>query len=208
MKLMIGADPFPPYQYYDEAGMLVGSDYEVIDAALKNMGVTPEYVIDDWNAVEEKLLKKEIDAAFQVQETPERVEKYHFSDLLRNAVTTLVTLDHSIDSIDEIISKDLKIAVIGVYSYGDIIDTLPEQVKVKCHNQMEQVKAVLSKKADLAVVDLGVFEYQIKDIKDTNAANLKVLRHLDFKRPLHVVFNDPDLRDKFNKELKTIKKQS
>ena len=70
--ITVGADPFPPYQYYDESGNLKGSDYDLVKKAFDLAGYNIKVVLDEWKKIEEDLINKVIDAAFQVQYTPER----------------------------------------------------------------------------------------------------------------------------------------
>lgn len=198
-KYLVGADPFPPYQFYNEIGVLEGSDYRHVDGIITKMGAMTEYILDDWSKIEKKLIDREIDMAFQVQKTPEREKLYYFSTLFRNAITTIISFtDEVIKSVEDIDLLDKKLAVIKGYKYGDVIDLLPERIKVYCNNQQEQVEFVQKNKVDYAVVDLGVFEYQAQK---RDFEGIKILRHLDFSRPLYVVFNNPSIRDEFNRFL-------
>lgn len=198
-KYIVGADPFPPYQYYNAEGVLKGSDYEMVDKVIKKMGATSEYLLEDWDVIEKKLINKEIDIAFQVQKTPEREKKYYFSKLLRNAITTIVSINsEDLESVDHIEGLNKKLAVIKGYKYGDTIDLLPDNIKVFCDSQLHQLEMMIDNKADFAVVDLGVFEYQLNGL---GFKEFKVLRQLDFKRPLYVVFGDPLIRNEFNKKM-------
>jgi ABC-type amino acid transport substrate-binding protein len=198
-KYLVGADPFPPYQFYNEIGVLGGSDYRHVEEIITKTGASAEYILDDWSKIQKKLINKEIDIAFQVQKTPEREKLYYFSTLFRYAITTIISLtDEDIKSVEEIVLLDKKLAVIKGYKYGDVIDLLPERIKVFCNNQQEQVEFVQKNKVDYAVVDLGVFEYQAQK---SNIEGIKILRHLDFSRPLYVVFNNPSIRDEFNRFL-------
>lgn len=195
-KYLVGADPFPPYQFYNEIGVLEGSDYRHVEEIITKTGAITEYILDDWSQIEKKLINKEIDIAFQVQKTPEREKLYYFSTLFRNAITTIISLtDEDIKSVEDMVLLDKKLAVIKGYKYGDIIDLLPERIKVFCNDQQEQVEFVQKGKVNYAVVDLGVFEYQAQK---SNYKGIKLLRHLDFSRPLYVVFNNPLIRDEFN----------
>ncbi|MEH7248104.1 transporter substrate-binding domain-containing protein [Neobacillus niacini] len=198
-KYLIGADPFPPYQFYNELGVLEGYDYRQVDQIVTKMGAMTEYILDDWSKIEKKLINKEIDIAFQVQKTSEREKLYYFSNLLRNATTTIISFtSEEINSVEEIVLLDKKLAVIKGYKYGDSIDLLPDRIKVFCHDQQEQIEFVQKNKVDYAVVDLGVFEYQSQK---SHFKDIKLLRHLDFSRPLYVVFNNPSIRDEFNRFL-------
>jgi ABC-type amino acid transport substrate-binding protein len=197
---LVGADPFPPYQFYNELGVLEGFDYKRVTEIINKMGATANFILDEWSKIEKKLIDNEIDIAFQVQKTPEREKIYYFSNLFRNAITTIISSsEEDLKSIEEIKLLNKKLAVIRGYKYGDFIDQLPERLKVFCNDQLEQVEFVSQNIANFAVVDLGVFEYQIQDCDDKG---IKILRHLDFSRPLYVVFNNPSVRDEFNKYLK------
>jgi ABC-type amino acid transport substrate-binding protein len=197
---LVGADPFPPYQFYNELGVLEGFDYKRVTEIINKMGATANFILDEWSKIEKKLIDNEIDIAFQVQKTPEREKIYYFSNLFRNAITTIISSsEEDLKSIEEIKLLNKKLAVIRGYKYGDLIDQLPERLKVFCNDQLEQVEFVSQNIANFAVVDLGVFEYQIQDCDDKG---IKILRHLDFLRPLYVVFNNPSVRDEFNKYLK------
>ncbi|MEH7253940.1 transporter substrate-binding domain-containing protein [Neobacillus niacini] len=198
-KYLVGADPFPPYQFYNEIGVLEGSDYRQVDEIINKMGAMTEYILDDWSKIEKKLIDREIDMAFQVQKTPEREKLYYFSNLFRTAITTIISCtDEDIKSVEEIDLLNKKLAVIKGYKYGDRIDLLPERIKVFCNDQQEQVELVQKNKVDYAVVDLGVFEYQSQK---SDFKGIKLVRHLDFSRPLYVVFNNPSIRDEFNRFL-------
>jgi hypothetical protein len=39
-QIKIGADPFPPYQYYDESGSIRETDYEEIKAAQRHPAIS------------------------------------------------------------------------------------------------------------------------------------------------------------------------
>ncbi len=193
-RVKVGADPFPPYQYYDASGELQGSDYETINKILLAMSLEPEYELDDWGEIEKKLIEKKLDVAFQVQKTPEREALYYFSNLLRNAVTTLVSTGQTLSKIDDIVSQNKKLAVISNYKYGELIDSLPDRVKIFVKDMTEQLNFVRQGAAEFAVVDLGVFNY----VSDKENNTFKVHQNVNFNRPLYVVFHDPELRDKFN----------
>lgn len=199
-KLKVGADPFPPYQYYDENQILKGSDYLKINNILKEMNINYDYVLDDWNNIERKLINKEIDIAFQVQKTSEREELYLFSKLFRNAITSVISsgATQSKSSLKEIINRKDRIAVVEGYKYGDPIDNIPNEFKIFSKDQIDLVGKVKNKLAQFGVVDLGVYEYQSMN---NDFSGINILHQYDFERPLYVVFNDEKLRDEFNKYL-------
>ena len=74
--LRVGADPFPPYQYYDESGVVRGIDSDTVTAAFEEAGYKIEIELMDWSDVQKKFDNGELHAIFQVQPDPERLAKY------------------------------------------------------------------------------------------------------------------------------------
>lgn len=195
-KVTVGADPFPPYQYYDDKGIIRGSDYDVVKSVLDRMDYQADYIIDDWSKIESAFSNKEIDIVFQVQKTPEREKKYYFSSKLRDATTSIITSTDRTDqkSIDELFEKGARLGVIGGYMYGDIIDSVRPDCKVSFNSLEELLQSVNSGDTEFGVVDLGVFQYLNKN---NVYQNVKLLKNLNFNRPLYVCFNDESLKDEF-----------
>lgn len=195
----IGADPFPPYQYYDEDGNLKGSDYENIKNKFENMGYEVNIVLDEWKIIEDNVVNKKLDAAFQVQYTKERESKYFFSNLFRNAITEVVTgnPEIKINSYKEIEENKLTLGVIANYTYGDDIDNIDSSLKVRYKDQTELLKAINDKVVDLGIFDKGVKEYILEKEEFSNIYSIKAL---EFIRPLYVVFSDKSLRNEWNEK--------
>lgn len=202
-SLIIGADPFPPYQYIDENGRICGLDYNIIKSIIDKMGYKADYVIEEWSVVEKMFNEKEIDIVFQVQKTPEREKHWYLSKKLRDAVTSIVTFLDKVDydNMDDIFKGKGKLGVIENYQYGKVIDAIDNNNKVYYKSLEEILEAVNSRKLEFGVADLGVFNYINKDnIYD----NIKIIDSLNFNRPLYVAFNDESLRNEFNKYLEYI----
>ncbi|MBU5313120.1 transporter substrate-binding domain-containing protein [Tissierella carlieri] len=195
----IGADPFPPYQYYDEDGNLKGSDYENIKNKFENMGYEVNIVLDEWKIIEDNIVNKKLDAAFQVQYTKERESKYFFSNLFRNAITEVVTGNPEIklNSYKEIEENKLTLGVIANYTYGDDIDNIDSSLKVSYKDQTELLKAINDKVVDLGIFDKGVKEYILEKEEFSNIHSIKAL---EFIRPLYVVFSNESLRNEWNEK--------
>lgn len=193
----VGADPFPPYQYFDGEGQPVGIDYEKVKAVFDRAGYDIHVTIDDWTFVQKCLDKGELDAAFQVQPTPERLENYFFSDVLREAATEVVTSnpDIRIDKYQQIEQMNLRLGVISGYTNGPEIDALRQEVKFSFPNPLELMVAVSQGKVDLAVYDRGVKQYLMTEL---NLSNVHAIESMTFLRPLHVIFINRRLRDEFD----------
>lgn len=202
--LIIGADPFPPYQYYDEKGEIRGSDYEIIKSVIDMMGYNAKFIIDDWSKIESLVIDKEIDVAFQVQKTPEREKMFYFSEKLRDAATVIVTsgTNTELDDINDLFLDGSKLGVIQNYKYGEVIDSLEQDYKIKFKSLEDLLEAVDNGLINYGVADLGVFNY----INKYNIyKNTKIMENLVFNRPLYVVFNDESLKNEFNQNLSKAK---
>jgi len=199
--LTIGADPFPPYQYYNENHDVKGSDYEIVKKIFNHAGYKTKVILNEWKKIEELVINKKIDAAFQVQYAIERENKYFFSDLFRNAVTEVVTGNKSLDlkSYFEIKEKKLSVGVINNYTYGNDVDKIDSSLKKSFNQQSKLLKAINDRILDIGIFDKGVKEYLIKKEGFNNIFSIK---NLEFIRPLHVIFSSKKLRDSFNRSLK------
>lgn len=196
-KLYVGADPFPPYQYYDKNGSVIGSDYDIVKKTFDTLGYEIEVILDNSSIVEQKLIEGSLDVAFQFQKTDEREKKYSYSKLLRNAVTEFVTSDKllKVDKLSSIAEMKLTVGVIENYSYGDDIDKLDSNLKISFEDHVALLHSISDNKVCIGIFDKGVKEYIAKE---ENIKNIYSLENLEFIRPLYVVFNKSSLRDEFD----------
>lgn len=199
-RLNVGADPFPPYQYFDDRGELRGLDYERVLAVFCEADYDINVVIDDWTVIQDNLDQGKLDAAFQVQPTTERLQRYHFSDILREAATEVVTArtDLQISSYSQIETLGLKLGVISGYTNGPDIDALDDNLKHSYPNPAELLLAVSRNEVDLAVYDRGVKEYLMEQ---NGLTNIVAIPAMTFLRPLHVIFMNENLRDEFDEAM-------
>lgn len=197
-KIKICADPFPPYQYMNEDGEAEGLDYGLIRDVLWDAGFSTDIKIAPWNEVMDAFERKEYDVLFQIQDTPERREKYFLSYKLRDAVTYVMKLadsDVQADSYDDL--SRYRVGLIAGFANGEDIDSLPDDCKVMHEDTREMIDSLLDGKIDVAVGDRGVVKYLMgADEK------LVPIETLTYRRPLYVMFHDRDLRDCFNVSLK------
>lgn len=203
-KLLIGADPFPPYQYLDANGVVQGTDFELVREAFVRAGYQIEVRLDAWPIVEAAARSGELDAAFQVQRTPERESLYQFSDLLRQATTEVITSNpylRRLDSYKDIATRHLIVGVMANYAYGEEIDSLDTSYKQEYADQTTLLKAISSGEVDIGIFDQGVKMYLMQK---AGIDNLHVIDELTFERPLYVIFSDPVLRDAFNAGLQAM----
>ncbi|MDL2253048.1 transporter substrate-binding domain-containing protein [Ruminococcaceae bacterium OttesenSCG-928-I18] len=206
MKIKLTADPFAPYQYYDDSGNITGLDYELVRRAFEVTGHETSVSIMDWPLAEQAVLSGQAHGAFQVQPTAERMGLYHFSRLLRDAVTEIVSTrsDLTLNAYQDLPGQCGTLGVIKDYCYGQFIDELDEIQKVPYENHEELLRAVYENQVDSAVIDRGV---RIFTAAKLGIDNLSSYPALDFIRPLHVIFNleNKPLCSDFDKGLEKIR---
>ncbi|MDR2355081.1 MAG: transporter substrate-binding domain-containing protein, partial [Clostridiales Family XIII bacterium] len=90
--LVIGITDYAPMNYYDENQVLVGFDTEFAEAVCAKLGLTPEFVIINWDTKETELKAKNLDCIWNgLTVTEERRENMAFSDsYLRNEQVVVV----------------------------------------------------------------------------------------------------------------------
>lgn len=196
-KIKVCADIFPPYQYRQEDGTDTGLDYDVVIGTLQKAGYETEFFLGLWDEVSDLFESREADVLFQVQDTPERLEKYYLSDKLRDAETEVVVsgdCKENINCYGDLAS--LRLGVIEGFANGEEIDALPQDCKRAYGNTEAMLHGLDCGEIDAAVCDRGVKEYV-----SGNSGQYPAIPCLTYKRPLYVMFHEKDLRDAFNKAL-------
>lgn len=196
-KLKVCADPFPPYQYIDETGRMRGSDYEMVMDRLHRAGYEPEMCIAPWNEIYPDFEAGKQDVLFQAQDSPERLEKFYLSELLRYAETEVVTIKSDLLKIEDYAELEhYKVGVIADFANGPEIDSLPDFCKVKYAGAKEVLKGILHGEIDCGVCDKGVKEFLIQ-LMD-NPPDFYSIQKLTYQRPLYVMFRNKKHRDDFD----------
>jgi L-cystine transport system substrate-binding protein len=80
--ILIGLEgTYPPFNYVDEKGVLVGFEIDIANALAEKLGVKPDFQPGKWDSLLAALDVKRIDAVInQVTITSEREQKYAFSE--------------------------------------------------------------------------------------------------------------------------------
>ena len=198
--IKVGADPFPPYQYFDTDGNIQGSDYRHVKTLFESLGYEISITLKEWSDIEKMIDERLLDAAFQVQKNTEREGKYAFSSLLRNAETQVLTSKQSLtlDSMQDLVLQKCTIGLIEGYAYGNEIDCLPSANKKFYLSNLELLLGISNGEVDVGCFDKGVKEYLMEQ---NGINNIYSLDNLNFIRPLYVIFHDTCLRDEFNSAL-------
>ncbi len=209
-RVTLVADPYPPYQY-EEDGNLKGMDYEVIVSVFHGMGCDVHVALCPWQECLRRLDRREADGIFQITRTPEREERYVFSDLLRSAKTVLLARSGEPIRLDP--TKDLReelspysLGLLPGYSYHPAVDALDPATKTEVQRQEDLLLGVKERRFDLAIIDLGVAAFLIEKLGITGVERVE---GFSVTRELFVAFR-PEFRDlvpRFNGELTKLKQQ-
>ena len=101
-KMVIGITEYAPMNYYDDAGKLIGFDTEFAEAVCAKLGVTPEFVVINWDTKEMELEAKNIDCIWNgFTITDERKEALEFTDpYVKNMQVVVIKADNASTYVD------------------------------------------------------------------------------------------------------------
>lgn len=151
-EIRIGTEgTYPPYTYHDEKGTLTGFDVDVAAAIAQKLGVKPRFVETAWDSMIAGIDANRFDIIVnQVAATPERREKYDFSEPYLH-VTGVVIVKKGNKEIRGL--KDLK----GKRSAQTVTSNWAEQAReagaeiVSVQDFSQSVQLVASGRADVTL---------------------------------------------------------
>jgi polar amino acid transport system substrate-binding protein len=207
-KVMLVADPYSPYQF-EEGGTVSGVDHEIISEAFKIYDIGTETKLFKWEECMAHMENHRADGIFQITRTPERQEKFLFSDILRIAKTAFfskeadaITFNRNIEFAQQL--QGLKIGVLSGYSYNVDIERLSDESKLKVEKTEQLLQGLIRGEFDIALIDIGVASYMIRK---HNVKGITKMGGYEIERMLYVAFQKEltGLVDLFNLGLKKIK---
>ncbi|MDZ5472196.1 amino acid ABC transporter substrate-binding protein [Bacillus sp. 31A1R] len=153
-KLRIGTEgTYAPFTFHDESGKLTGFDVELATEVAKRLGVEPEFMETQWDAMFAGLDSERFDMiANQVGIRPDRQEKYDFSNHYISSPAVLIAHkdNDAVKGFEDI--KGLKSAQSLTSNYSTIAkDNGAEIVGVEGFNQA--IDLINSKRADVTIND-------------------------------------------------------
>jgi polar amino acid transport system substrate-binding protein len=83
--LPVGLSEFPPFEYKNASGKVVGADTEIVEAVLRRAGYVPDFKVQPWARVQQSALRGEFAMVFSMTKSKEREALYWFSEPI-NAV--------------------------------------------------------------------------------------------------------------------------
>ncbi len=103
---------YPPFNYYDEDGKLVGFDVDIATEVARRMGVKVKHVTTAWDGILEGLIGGRYDGILgSMAITPERLERVDFSDpYYLDGAQLLVRKDSNINGPEDL--QDATVALV------------------------------------------------------------------------------------------------
>lgn len=148
-KLRVGVYLLTPYVMKGADGGLIGSEIDVATRVSKDMGVTPEFKLYDWDKLIPALQKGEIDIiASGLSITPQRALQVYFSDPYASSgisIATNIKLTAEFHSLADLNSAQVAIGVIGGTVSEQVARDLFDKAAVKLFNEETKAEDALVK---------------------------------------------------------------
>lgn len=156
-KIKIGTDAtFPPMEFTDSEGNLVGYDIDLGNKIADEIGVKAEFVNIAWDDLFNQLVAKKIDMiASGVSITDERRMKYSFSESYINAGQVIMTRknDTSIKSVADLADKKIAVQA-GTTNQDEALKYTSAELVLAHDDFLLAIKSLLDGQADAILADL------------------------------------------------------
>jgi polar amino acid transport system substrate-binding protein len=148
-KLRIGTYLAPPYAIKTSDGKLTGSEVDIGERLAKDMGVTPEIRIYDWEQLLPALQRGEIDIIVAgLSVTPQRALEVYFSNPYASSGVSIATntkLTSGFSSLDSLNKPDVAIGVLPGSISEQVARDLFAKASIKTFADEAQAEAALVK---------------------------------------------------------------
>ena len=177
-KMVIGITEYAPMNYYDDAGKLIGFDTEFAEAVCAKLGVTPEFVVINWDTKEMELEAKNIDCIWNgFTITEERKEALEFTDpYVKNMQVVVIKADNAATYVDtaSLAGANL-VAEMGSTGESSIADdeNLSQASYVGVSKMADALLEVKAGTADAAVIDYVMAKAMVGE--GTDYADLMIM---------------------------------
>lgn len=154
--LVIGITAYAPMNYYDENGKLIGFDTEFAEALCAELGLTPEFIIIDWDSKELELKSKKIDCIWNGLTIKEdRRENMDFTTayLMNEQVIVIRAEDAALYTDLSSFSGVSVVAEVGSAGEDTVYTDMPDAVFTGVTAQSDALLEVKAGTADAAVID-------------------------------------------------------
>lgn len=177
-KMVIGITEYAPMNYYDDAGKLIGFDTEFAEAVCAKLGVTPEFVVINWDTKEMELEAKNIDCIWNgFTITEERKEALEFTEpYVKNMQVVVIKADNAATYVDTAsLSGANLVAEMGSTGESSIADdeNLSQASYVGVSKMADALLEVKAGTADAAVIDYVMAKAMVGE--GTDYADLMIM---------------------------------
>jgi len=218
-KLPVVCHEFPPYNYLNDKGDIIGSSTEIVTKVLQIMGYEANIRILPWNRAYAEAADGKAALLFTFSKNAEREKNFFFTDPL--ASIEVVFFKRKTDNITWDVLSDVKNYRIGYvhgYNYGrTFMDAIQESVFNKTDLIAASTTADYQQLLKLATHRIDLAVCPIKQCTHIITMNLPKFSNLDYidksigpARDFYGGFskqwpNAEAMRDQFNNELKKLK---
>ena len=145
---------FPPYEYYDDNGKIVGIDAEIAAAIAEKLGMELEIVDMKFDSILSSIQTGGVDVGIAgMTVTDERLESVNFSDSYATGVqVVIVKADSDIKTLDDLADKKIGVQLATT---GDIYasDDFGEENVTKYNKGADAVQALKGGDIDAVIID-------------------------------------------------------
>jgi polar amino acid transport system substrate-binding protein len=190
---VVGDEQFAPYSFVtQEDDTPRGVDVDLVEAVMKEAGVTYSLRLYPWERVKRMLERNEAEMAFQFAGTPERKAQYELAGPIRNGSTVFMT-SHKISLQDWKTLDDFTPFVIGQvrgYAYESNFDKADLRRDTSAQNPRQLVSMLLAGRIDIIVGDRTQLLYFIQEQRAHS--NVRLLPTPLVEMPRYVAFAKGD----------------
>ncbi len=211
--LPVSSAEFPPFEYTDATGQVMGTDTEIVAQVFKRMGYQAQIRIAPWSRVEEEGQLGTIAAIFSITKTAEREQHYYFSNPINNVKDVLYKQKSNPlnwATLDDL--KPLRVGISAKYQYATFfMDAIMNkkfavEATFGASPELTNLRKLLASRFDVFICEVNVCQYLIRqaaprfDTIDYMPQTVGPVRHF------HVAFSKKwpgalALSQKFNAEL-------
>jgi polar amino acid transport system substrate-binding protein len=166
-------DHFPPYNYSFN-GNRTGIDTEIVNALLKELGVTPVHRPLAWTEVVQSMDENKVDVGFQFIASPARFAQYNMIGPFRTGTTVFMVRKDSPIAFERL--EDLtsyRIGVVDGFSYEPTFDAATYLDKLPSSSNVVNFRRLILGRVDVIIGDLHVLNYMAK--QDGRLRDVRVL---------------------------------
>jgi polar amino acid transport system substrate-binding protein len=216
-ELKIGWEHWPPYQFKNEQGVLIGLDVELMSMIMEKTGCSLQFLEIEWLAHLSRLKMGSLDVAISASRTNDREKIGFFSDPYRKENMKLFvrkpdTKLYKFASLSDISNSRFVLGVTSGYYYGENFERLKKRPEFARHLEMvrnddRNILKLLERRIDGFLGDPFVAAALMQKIGVRNRIEEYPLDV--YSCEIHAIFSrasvNPEVVDLFNQGLRRIK---